>query len=333
MLAFWIHFGFIAATLYRLYDPAQLAEQIAAHLQAERDASKTGWGAAIARPHPALRMNKCGSAWGGSFTLNADAFPNPDAWPYLASLKLGCEIDNFGVEGFGFDQTLLLFRQHPARHAIVILGMAEPMISVGGASSWAFLDLKDDLPQWKLTKPFVKMQGDTLQLIPRPAPTVDAIVDHYNRDDYARSWTAFRFPFSLSIARAIYRKRGAPDLMRFSPMDNRPELATERKIASATIAAMANSALENDDRFAVLLIPRPEDSLKPDPAFVAMLKGLAGLAPHACLIDPSKELERAASGLPVPGNIMTATGHFGIEGNSALADALVRGLSDCGIKP
>jgi hypothetical protein len=331
---FWL-FGWISihrGNAYRLYDRAQLAEQIAANLPAERDAPKSGWGAAIARPHPALGMSRCGSAWGGSFTLNAE-IGEPDTWPYLASIKLGCEIDNFGVEGFGFDQTLVLFREHPVRHSLVILGMAEPMISVGGAASWAFLDLRDHLPQWKLTKPFFKLQRDALQLVPRPAPTVDAILDHDVNDDYARSWTTWRFPFSLSVARAIFRRRSAPDLMRFSPMDNLPELAAQRKVAGATIAAMARSALENDDHFAVLLIPKPEDSLKPDPVFVAMLKNLADQAPRACLIDPSPELEHAASALPVPGNIMTATGHFGIEGNAALSDALVRGLSDCGMKP
>jgi hypothetical protein len=84
----------------------------------------------------------CGSAWGGSFTVGPDV-PDTCAWPYLASIKLGCEISNFGVEGFGFDQTLLLFQQSPPHDSLVILGMAQPMITVGGAASWTFIDLQE----------------------------------------------------------------------------------------------------------------------------------------------------------------------------------------------
>jgi hypothetical protein len=317
---------------YRFFDRSELARQIETHLQAERDAPATGWGALTARPHPVLSTKSCGSAWGGSFTLAADVLDN-QAWPYLASVKLGCSINNLGVEGFGFDQTLLLFRTNPVRESIVILGMSQPMISVGGASSWAFLELQNHLPQWKLTKPLFRIEDEILRLYPRPAPTVDAILDHYHNDDYARGWTALQFPFTLSLARALYRKRAAPDLLRFGPMENRPELKAEREVAIDTIAAMAKAAAENQDRFVVLLIPRPEDSEKPDQAFAAMLPELAKRSPQACLIDPSPEIQRAASRLSSPGEIMTASSHFGAAGNAALADALLRGLADCGIKP
>lgn len=317
---------------YRFYDRSALAKEIDAHLESERTAPDTGWGGGPARPHPGLIARPCGSAWGGSFTLAGDV-RDDEAWPSLASIKLGCSIDNFGVEGFGFDQTLLLLQKRMPQHSLVILGMAQPMISVGGASSWAFLELKDLLPQWKITKPLFRIEGKDLRLYLRPAPTVDAILDHYRNDDYARGWTALQFPFVFSAVQAIYRKHAVPDLLRFGPMENNPELKAQRAVAVATIAAMAKTAIENDDRFAVLLIPRPEDSEKPDQVFSAMLRELAARAPAACLIDSSPDLQRAASRLVSSAEIMTASKHFGATGNAAIADALARGLADCGIRP
>ena len=78
---------------------------------------------------------------------------------------------------------------------------------------------------------------------------------------------------------------------------------------------------------------RPRWRANPDAAFVSMLNGLAAQAPEACLIDPSKELRLAAVSLSTPDAIRTTTGHFSSAGNAALADALVRGLAGCGIKP
>jgi hypothetical protein len=167
---FWL-FGVVSihrGNPFRLYDPSRLAAEVAANLPNEMVASPTGWPAhAQDRPHPPLRRN-CGSAWGGSFTVGPDV-PDTCAWPYLASIKLGCEISNFGVEGFGFDQTLLLFQQSPPHDSLVILGMAQPMITVGGAASWTFIDLQDHLPRGRVTKPFFTLDHADLRLEPRTA--------------------------------------------------------------------------------------------------------------------------------------------------------------------
>jgi hypothetical protein len=116
-------------------------------------------------------------------------------------------------------------------------------------------------------------------------------------------------------------------------MSDHPEMAKQRELASLEIIEMANVAQQNNDRFAVLLIPRPQDSVNPDAAFVSMLNSLAARAPEACLIDPSQELRLAAVSLSTPDAIRTTTGHFSSAGNAALAQALVRGLASCGIKP
>ena len=144
-----------------------------------------------------------------------------------------------------------------------------------------------------------------------------------SKDGYGRDWTPLRFPFSISVALAIYRKLTSPKIVQMSTMSDYPEMARQRELASLEIIEMAEVALQNKDRFVVLLIPRPQDSINPDAAFVSMLNGLAAQAPEACLIDPSKELRLAAVSLSTPDAIRTTTGHFSSAGNAALADALV----------
>jgi len=175
------------------------------------------------------------------------------------------------------------------------------------------------------TKPIFRIESQKLRLYPRPAPTVDAILEHYRNDDYARGWTALQFPFTFSIAEALYRNRATPDLLRFGPMERRPELEAERDVAVATIAAMAETASENNDHFVVVLNPRPEDSKMPNATFAAMLRKLATVAPTACLIDPTPEIKNAASRLTSLKDIMNESKHFNSTGNAAIAGGRARG--------
>jgi hypothetical protein len=320
---------------YRLYYPDVLAAQVEANLPTERSAPITGWPGSErlqGRPHPSPYLRPCGSAWGGSFTFGDDV-PDADAWPYLLSVKLGCEIDNLGIDGFGFDQSLLLFQQEQPHNSIVILGLAQPMITVGAASSWTFMDIKDYLPQAKLTKPFFMLDEGRLQLHSRPSADVEAIIAHYRKDDYGSGWTPLGFPFTAAVSLGIYRKYTKLNLLQFSAMDQLPELVRQREVANRTIANMDKIARSDGNRFVVLLIPRPEDSITPSPAFEAMFGSLAKMVPEACLIDPSPELKSAASALKRPEDIMTKTSHFTTAGQIALADAVYRGLAACQIKP
>jgi hypothetical protein len=319
---------------YRFYYDV-LASQIEANLPTESRAPPTGWrmpGNGSERAHPDSHFRPCGSAWGGSFTFGDDV-ADADAWPRVLSGKLGCEVANFGVDGFGFDQTLLLFQEQQPHDSIVILGMAQPMITVSAWASWTFIELKDQLPQARTTKPFVTLEDGRLQLHGRPAATVDAILAHYRSDEIGAGWTALRFPFSAAVALAIYRKQARPNLLGFGPMDPRPDIARQRELANHTIARMAELAKANGNRFVVLLIPRPEDAVTPSPTFAAMFADLAKRVPEACLIDPSSELKAAALSLERPEDIMTKTSHFATAGHIALAEAVSRGLAACRINP
>jgi len=336
---FWL-FGTLSlhrGNPWRLFDAASLSAEIEANLPTERSAPATGWpapDARIERPHPPLpTTSRCGSAWGGSFTVGADV-SDAEAWPYLASVKLGCKIANFGVDGFGFDQTMLLAEAEMPHNSLIILGMAQPMITVGGASSWTFIDLRNHQPQAKITKPFFLLTNNELQLERRPAADQPSIMAHYIKDDYGSRWTPFRFPFTAAVSLALYRKFSLPDLLKFGPMADLPELAKQRELANATITAVAASAERRGNRFAVLLIPRPEDAANPSSAFAAMFRALADrMPPSVCMIDPSAALQSLAASLEHPNDLLTKTAHFSAAGNAVLADELVRGLRDCRIVP
>jgi hypothetical protein len=65
----------------------------------------------------------CVSLYGDSFTWSSDV-GHDAAWGNVLSKRLGCRVQNFGVEGYGTDQAFLRYRQNTADTApIVILGL------------------------------------------------------------------------------------------------------------------------------------------------------------------------------------------------------------------
>jgi hypothetical protein len=311
---------------YRLYDAAKLGRALAPLLPREKAAAVTGLaeGEYRTRPHPDLNVPICGSAWGGSFTW-ADDVSDAEAWPHLLSSALGCQIDNHGIDAFGIDQTLLYFRQYPTDDGIVILGLASPMIIIDGLASHTFMSLNDDKsPRAAPTKARFILDGDEAKLVPRPPADPHAIEHHITGDFAAADWTKFAFPFSLHVARAIYRKHIRESFVDLDTASPHKDMAMLRRLATVLIADFMREARERHNRFAVLLIPSPDYRGDLDPALTEMTNKLA---PDLCKIDPTPELSKAASA----GSIRTVSGHLTAPANKALADAVVRGLKACGI--
>jgi hypothetical protein len=318
---------------FLLYSPSRLAAQIETNLPIERTAPPTGWlnNGEMLRPHPLVAGSRCGSTWGGSFTFSDDV-ADGDAWPYLLSQSLGCEIANYGVHGFAVDQTLMLFEQQHPQNEIVILGLAPPMILANGVGSWTFLDpASDHSPEARVTKPYYSLRGNDLDLTPRPVPDVVSIEQHYRHDLYRSDWTPLQFPFAYHVMGAIFRKYRKQRQTDFSAMDSAPEITELRHLTIRLVAEMAAKATINHDRFAVLLIPKPEDSLDPNPVSSAMLREIKKTTPSVCTIDPSDALRHAAQADAAP--MMTPSKHFNPAGLRVLAGAVGDGLSACGIEP
>lgn len=331
--ALFFAFGIISmrsGNKYLLYDLGRLRAEIRANLEREIQGSVTGWpevGQFPLRSHPPLEIPVCGSAWGGSFTYSDDV-SDAEAWPHVLSIALGCRVDNRGVDGFGLDQTLLHYKEHARNERFAMLALVEPMITVDHISSWTFVELSHDKqPRANVTKPFFTLDGDRLQLTPRPPAEVTAIEQHYAKDEPSKDWNALEFPYSWNVSRAIYRKFTRPLFGDFGP--GSPVYAPQRLLAARLIAEMAQLARDRHQRFVLLIIPRPEDVLDPHLLFQNILSNAPSSIPELCIVDPTDELRSVA--LKTPNDLMTKSGHYTAAGNSAIAAAATRGLRACGL--
>lgn len=320
---------------YRLYQPSRVHEGIENDLDAERQGSITGWprrGEFPVRQHPPLKSPTCGTAWGGSFTWSDDVAES-EAWPYVLSTRLGCQIDNRGIDGFGLDQTFLHYREHPGRERLVVLGLAEPMMFIDAVTSMTFLQLTDDRqPRPQVIKPLFSLHGDQLVMTPRPPATAEAIAEHYSRDRVGQDWTPLRFPFTPRIGRALFRKYrripfGDAGIEHLAD----PDIAALNKLASRLVTDMAHSARDRGQAMVVLFIPRPGDLRDPNPIFQRILDGAGPPNEAICAIDPAPELKAASPSNG--GGLATPSSHFNAAGNEALANAVQRGLRSCGLSP
>ena len=92
-------FQFYQADVFDLA-PEQLAR--------ENTASPLGWQSNAPRPQSSELSPSCGSAFGDSMT-HGDEVTDDEAWLHRLSERLGCNVQNFGVGGYGLDQAALRY--------------------------------------------------------------------------------------------------------------------------------------------------------------------------------------------------------------------------------
>src|SRR5262249_7026483 len=132
------------------------------------------------RSGPSGPASPCGSAFGDSFT-HGDEVDDNEAWPFLLSQKLGCEIENFGAGGYGLDQAYLKYLKYRPVGHFVILELYQEMLRRNFAASWRFYaSQRDSLP-----KPFFRIERGALKL-KKPPMTLnqEAIRKHHAYDRY-----------------------------------------------------------------------------------------------------------------------------------------------------
>jgi len=84
-----------------------------------------------ARRSPGSGTRGSVAAYGDSFTFGEDV-ADDESWPYFLSQRLGTQVDNFGVAGYGTDQALLRLRGHldgGYRPRMAILGILSENIA------------------------------------------------------------------------------------------------------------------------------------------------------------------------------------------------------------
>src|SRR5215208_472024 len=141
-------------------------------------------------------LTSCGSAFGDSFT-HGDEVKDDEAWPFRLSQLLGCEIENFGVGGYGQDQAYLKYMKYRPKGQLVVLAITQEMLRRDFAASWRFYaGLPNTLP-----KPMFHIDGGELVLVNAPQRLDPRLIaTHHRFDRYADPFRV-DFPYFLSFLR------------------------------------------------------------------------------------------------------------------------------------
>lgn len=173
-------------------------------------------GSRITPSFPEPNDRACVSAYGDSFTWGYGV-TNEFAWPNVLSAIVGCRVANFGVSGYGTDQSYLRFRHNSRDKAeIVILGhLAENIVR--NVNQLHFLLYR--ARGYGLKPRFIVDPDGSLKLIPLPRLSFDEYITMMRNPEQFLPYDYFLpggpgtskggFPHSFSLLQALnnYRLR------------------------------------------------------------------------------------------------------------------------------
>lgn len=306
-------------------------------LAIENAAGPLGWKTDSPRSQSTERHPTCGSAFGDSMT-HGDEVKDDEAWLHLLSELLGCNVQNFAVGGYGLDQAALRYEMMPPSGNFVILGLFVEMLRRDLAASWTFYrgPERDNLPRYAITKPMFVMNGNELQLIPRPSKPVTrkAIEQHHKHDFFLNTlWTPLSFPYSYAAGRALVRRFVGKNYLNNMSSNQfwlRDHSSHTAALALKILARVREKAKQRNQQLVLVMIPQVEESLGTEPAYASFVQDLAGQYPGLCIIDTYPASVVAASKLGVAA-LRAPQGHYSPAGNQILAQTVRQGLQRCGI--
>jgi hypothetical protein len=300
--------------------------------EAERNGSVTGWPRSNEpRPQAVRQPSTCGSALGGSFTRSPDV-ADGQTWPSLLSDKLGCNIENFGGDGFGIDQSEIRYRSLDRHDHVVVFGLIPGMVIPDTLASWTFYAQGDDhLPKPNVTKPFYRLDAERLDLVPRPSFDPVAIFEHHRFDLFRSMWTPLRFPFSYSVATAIYRHLTVPNYWNLNVYDDSATSVAMRKQGWAILRRGDSLTREHGASLVVVLVESPDLTPNEKPPYETILAEMHRELPGICIVDPFPALHALVEKIG-PAGMRTKTGHYSAASNEVVASEVAKGITACGIK-
>lgn len=195
-----------------LYDPSSITQSYADYLKV-RDPT-LGWKARDeGRTDPAYAASSpaCVSMFGDSFTFSSgEDIQDKDAWPAILSRQLKCHVVNYGVGGYGTDQSYLRFRSLPAKGDIVVLNhLSENILR----NVNQFRNLLYPGAEFAFKPRFIVSQGK-LQLVPLPDVPPSDIHDfletpgRYLQHEYflpggPSGIQEFKRPYTLALTKVV----------------------------------------------------------------------------------------------------------------------------------
>lgn len=272
------------------------------------------------RAGPAGLVRPCASVFGDSFA-HADEVSDREAWPFLLSERLGCEVENFGVGGYGLDQAYLKYLKYRPRGELVIVVLSQEMLRRNFAASWRFYaSIPNALP-----KPFFRLLDGTLKLEKSPAElNSESIRAHHVHDRYAKPFVV-EFPYSIALARVLYYRivKTAYAQNRIEPFETVWTDPDAVGLSSAIVQNFVTAASADGKRVALVPLPSPEHVATGRAPYRDFVAGLERPNPNLCIIDPFAALLAKHQSV---GALRAPDGHFNKDGNQAIASAIFNAI-------
>ena len=278
------------------------------------------------RPSSGPHDRPCVTTFGDSFT-HGDEVGADEAWSYLASERLGCEVVNHGIGGYGTDQALVRFSEVAPTTPVVLLGVYQEMLRRNLSASWLFYGMQREAT----IKPFFTLASGKLQQVEMPASrSVEAIKAYHSADRYYMPYH-MQAPYSLSLLRAIYYRRSTAALskQRMLPPESVYGDTAALDLQTALTDRFRATLARQGQHFALIFFPTADQAFAGDYPYESLLKSHATHHPEDCLIDPGPALHEASvrEGRP----LAAPAGHFDAIGNKVIAEVVSARLQACGI--
>ena len=241
-----------------------------------------GWGPAVDADGRVTRLSPredpgfaatapaCVSAYGDSFTAGSEV-ENDRTYPHDLGIGLGCRVANYGVHGYGSDQSVMLFRaqRHLDTAPVVVLGHVSENV-LRNVNQYRQLLYPGQGEELAFKPSFTVQDGELRQ---RPVPVnSEADVEAFERDpDVFLPFDAFRsrplrsFPYSFALARWLladfHVRARLLDVPRHATFYSPDHPSHAFALTVAILRAFASEASGEGRRPIVLLIPVAHDFL------------------------------------------------------------------------
>ena len=285
----------------------------------------------------------CISAYGDSFTYGYGV-TDQATYPHFLGEMMGCAVANYGVDGYGSDQALMLVRaqQHLDTTPVIILGHLSENI-LRNVNRYRNLLYAGSPLQFK---PRFVLESDSLQYLPIPVNSVADFRALERDPDSVLSGDALlvrprrKFPFSVALARWLTqdfklraRIAGVPSEAAYY---TRKHPAGGLELTSRVLSTFARGMAEREKQGVVLLIPTAQALTYAATTGIWVDQPLAE-ALHRERIPVihagPKILQRLAGTDPCSLFEGCKESHFGIEGNKVLAEVVASELRRMNMLP
>jgi hypothetical protein len=281
-----------------------------------------GWSTPDGLPRPSKTQFSftCARAFGDSFTYGEEVENSEDVWTAVATRELGCNVENYGVGGFGTDQALILYESTKTNTPIVILGIYSEMLRRNLAASWVFYGGQKD----RALKPYFKFghQGNLEQISWPESNSIEALRDYHHHDVFFKSYNV-QFPYSWHLTKTVYYQLK-------TRLENKGVFFDKHvyslPLQLALVDAFRAQAEVRGSEMVLVYFPSLKELADNNLSYGKQINSYRAKHPQSCIIDTGPALlEAVKKGLGVG----APSGHFNSIGNAIVATEVAKGLKAC----